>query len=196
MFGSVESRDVTASGSRTTREASVSFWPLARWALRIVGACHQSRWRVPPPPRFVGAVPRGSGPVLAVVAPAGADPAAVVLVVAPVVVVPAAVVAAGALVPAGALVALPAGRVAAAEPAAVVGAMVAAAPVVGAVVAAGFGVSVAVLPPQAARTIGIMRLNSANNVTRPHRACPCFQPLGILISPYVDADCFLRRENG
>src|SRR5690242_21209074 len=55
---------------------------------------------------------------------------------------------------AGALVALPAGRVAAAELAAVVGAVVAAAPpaVVAAVVAAGLGVSVALVPPQAARS--------------------------------------------
>jgi len=131
--------------------------------------------------------------VLAVVVPAGAEPAALVPVV-PVVLVPAAVV------PLGAAVALPAGRVAAAgEPAAVVGALVAAAPpaVVAAVVgAAGFGVSVAELPPHAARTIGMMRLNSANDVTRPHRVRPRFHPPGILSSPFVYADCFLRRENG
>jgi len=80
----------------------------------------------------------------AAVVPLTAEPAAVVALV---VVVPAAEVPLGALVPAGALVALPAGRVAAAA----VGAVVAAAPVVGAVVAAGFGVSVALLPPHAAR---------------------------------------------
>jgi hypothetical protein len=133
--------------------------------------------------------------VLAVVVPAGAEPAALVPVVpvVPVVLVP------GAVVPLGAAVALPAGRVAAAEPAAVVGALVAAAPpaVVAAVVgAAGFGVSVALVPPQAARTIGMMRLNSANDVTRPHRVRPRFHPIDILLSPYVCADCLLRRENG
>jgi hypothetical protein len=119
--------------------------------------------------------------VLAVVVPLGA------VVAAPVVVVPAAVVPLGAVVPAGALVALPAGRVAAAALAAVVGAVVAAAvvtPPPAVVGCAGFGVSVA-LPPQAARIIGTMRLNSANDVTRHQRACPCFHPLVMLSSPFA-----------
>jgi hypothetical protein len=94
----------------------------------------------------------------------------------PVVVVPAAVV------PAGALVALPAGRVAAAaDPAAVVGALVAAPlAAVAAVVAAGFGVSVALLPPQAARIIGRTKTSNPKDVRRAQRplACVCPVPTG------------------
>jgi hypothetical protein len=47
-------------------------------------------------------------------------------------------------------------------------------------VLAGFGVSVAALPPHAARIIGTIRLNNANDETRPQRARPCFLPIFIL----------------
>jgi hypothetical protein len=119
----------------------------------------------------------------ALVVPLAAEPAAVVLL-APVVVVPAAVVPLGAVVPAGALVALPAGRVAAA---AVVGAVVAAAPVVGAVVDAGFGVSVALLPPQAAR-IAAAALAAApprnpRRVNREIRASPSSMSTSLTLHP-------------
>src|SRR5262245_30984918 len=54
-----------ASGSQTTREASKSLPPEARWVLRMVGACHQSRRSLPPPPRLVGTKSATGGAVCA-----------------------------------------------------------------------------------------------------------------------------------
>lgn len=123
---------------------------------------------MPPPPRFVGAVPRRSAPVLAVV------------------VAPAVVLAAGAVVApaAGALVAAAVvGTVVAAAgalvTAAVVGAVVAA-PVVAALV--GAGVLVALVPPQAASSIGRIKVSSAKALTRLQEILPRFSTVAIVPS--------------
>lgn len=166
--------EIVASVSNMIADASSSFVPCAMWTLSTVGACHQSKWSVPPPPRFVRAVPRGFAPVLAVVVPAAADPAGAD---------PAAVVPAGAAEAAGAVVAAAADG--AVVPAAADGAVVAAAEAagfVGAVVAAGAAVGL-VLPPQAASTIGKINPSSANDVTRHHFSEPRFHTVPIVVTP-------------
>src|SRR5215471_10294297 len=71
------------------REASMSLVPFWMWGCGSVGACHQSSFNVPPPPRLVG--------LKALAAPDWAEAAAAACVAAPAWVAAAAACVAGAL---------------------------------------------------------------------------------------------------
>jgi hypothetical protein len=118
---------------------------------------------------LVGAAPRGSAPVLAVVVPE-ATPAVVLLAA----VVPDAVVLAAGFVAEAA--ALPVTAVAAA------GAVVAAPVVAAALPVVAAGVLVALLLPQAASSSGTISVSNAKEVARPQARGPCFPTVPISLS--------------
>src|SRR5687767_1752170 len=78
MGTSLPSGPKSARGSAYTRTAPTSLVASEMWAFSTVGACHQSRLTVPPPPRLVAAAGAtvAAGAAGAVVAAAGAVVAA------------------------------------------------------------------------------------------------------------------------